>query len=529
MRSDVVDLVEGSKAVFFGKKKQKTFGRLSRFYPERRDSHAKVSCFFFQKKKALLPSTAAIAGLLLSGCTLGPDFRKPPAPTTFAYVGAQEATAHAAEAPQAAFGSEPDRRWWEAFRSPVLDAMVVRANGSNQSLAGADATLARARAQVAEAAGALYPQVDANARVEREQVNLAAFGFNASAFPGLASIPVFDLYTVGGGVSYDADLFGAHRRRLEQARALAEAQLRQAQAAHLTIAGRVVIQVLTIAAIRARIDTFNALLGEDRRLVDLTETRRQAGEGTLVEVLTAKSQLADDRGEVPQLTQQLDAARHALATLLGITASELGPARFDLAQFTLPRDVPVAIPSRLVRQRPDILQAEADLHAATAAIGVATAALYPDITLGGTIGSAAQVAGSLFGGSFRSFDLFAGLTAPIFHGGTLKAQQREAMQEAVGAAAQYREVVLESFQQVADELDALQNDQRAVSDQADAAATASHNLDLSQASFQAGNSGILTVLDATRLLQRARLSLVEARARQYVDVARLFVATAGVV
>lgn len=470
---------------------------------------------------------AACLALALAGCTVGPDFRRPAPPASAAYTGAGEATAPAAAAPRIIAGGDAPTRWWQAFGSPGLDALVDRAIANNQSLAASDATLARAREEIVAVAGRRYPQVDANARIEREQINLAAFGFDASGIPGFNGTPLFNLYTVGGGISYDADLFGANRRGLEEARARGEAQLRQTEAAHLTIAGRVVNQALAIAAIRARIATSDALLAEDRRLVDLTEKRRRAGEGTLVEVLNVQSQLAADRGDLPQLAQQLDEARHMLATLVGVAPAELGPADFDFAQVRLPRDVPVALPSRLVRKRPDILQAEADLHADTAAIGVATAALYPDVTLGATLSAAAPGAGNLLSQSFRGFDFFAGLTAPIFHGGTLEARRRAAIDAARASGARYRQTVLEAFQQVADLLDAIQNDQRSVANQQGAADIATRSRDLSRRSFQVGNTGILTVLDAERLYQRAQLALVEARGRQYLDVARLYVATAG--
>jgi NodT family efflux transporter outer membrane factor (OMF) lipoprotein len=465
-------------------------------------------------------------GLLLAGCTVGPDFHPPAPPSARAYAGSGEATVAAPGGPQASFGADVPVRWWEAFGSPALNALVDRAIADNQSLAASDATLERARQTVRAAAGRLYPQVDLNARGEREEINLSAFGFDSSAFPGISN-PTIDLYTVGGGVSYDLDLFGANKRRLEEARAQAEAQLRQTQAAHLTIAGRVVNQVLTIATIRARIATSEALLGEDQRLVDLTEARRKGGEGTLVEVLNVQSQLAADRGDLPQLYQQLDEARHMLATLVGAAPADLGATDFDFASFALPRTVPVAVPSQLVRRRPDILQAEADLHAATAAMGVATAALYPDISIGASGTTQAPNLGDLFGGSFRAFDLFAGATAPIFHGGTLKAEQRAAADEARASAARYQQTIFESFQQVADLLAALGNDQRSVANQLDAATTATRNRDLSQRSYKVGNSGILDALDAERLYQRAQLALVEAQGRQYLNVARLYVATAG--
>ncbi|CAN5400316.1 hypothetical protein BH10PSE15_BH10PSE15_09070 [soil metagenome] len=329
------------------------------------------------------------------------------------------------------------------------------------------------------------------------------------------------------GVSYDLDLFGRNRRALEQAVAQAEAQQRQAEAAHLTIAGRVVQQVLTIAAYRARIAASEALLAEDQRLVDLTEARRQGGEGTLTEVTNVQAQLAGDRENIPQLRQPIDEARHMLATLIGVTPDALGPNEFDLAHFTLPRDVPVAIPATLVRKRPDILQAEADLHADTVAIGIATANRYPNISIGATFATAAQNPVDFFGNSARGFDLFGGLAAPIFHGGTLKAQQRAAFADARAKAATYKQTILAAFEQVVDLLSALETDQRTLVNHQQSIAIAARSRDLSQRSFKVGNSGILSVLDTERLYQRARLGLVDAQAQQFLNVARLYVATAG--
>ncbi|HEU4959132.1 MAG TPA: efflux transporter outer membrane subunit [Sphingomonas sp.] len=474
---------------------------------------------------------AALLGLAaattLAGCTVGPDFERPAAPSATAYTSPADAKVTPAPGPAAAFGAGPELRWWTAFNSPELDALVDRAIAHNASLEASNATLAAAREEVAAARGRELPQVDANARAEHQEANLAAFGFQPGALPGLSSNPVFDLYTVGGGISYDLDLFGKNRRRVEQAAAEAEAQLRQTEAAHLTLAGQVVNQVLTIAAIRARIDTANALLADDQRNVDLTQKRKQAGEGTLTEVLNAQSQYQADRGGIPQLNQELDEARHLLATLIGVTPSELGPTDFDLDTLTLPASIPVTLPSALVHKRPDILQAEADLHAATAAVGVATAALYPDITLGGTYSQGAPSIGNLFSSTYRGFDLFGGLTAPIFHGGTLKAQKRAAVERAKASAATYRQTVLDAFRQTADLLDAIQSDARSVANQHESVGVAAHSLQLSRRSFQIGNSGLLQILDSQRLYERARMNLVEARARQFVNVARLYVATAG--
>jgi NodT family efflux transporter outer membrane factor (OMF) lipoprotein len=461
------------------------------------------------------------ASLLVSGCTVGPNFTPPaPPPPAAGY----EATGTG----RAVIATPPAPGWWHAFGSPALDALVTRALANNASLAASNATLDAARARIAAIAGRGLPQVDASARAEHEEINLSAYGFDASSFPGLAiNNPIIDLYSVGGGVTYDLDIFGKNRRSVEQARAQAEDQLHQTEAAHLTIAGRVTIQVLTIAAIRDRIAAARALVGQSGQNVDLTDKRRQIGTGTLTDVLTAQSQLAADKAEIPGLEQNLAEARHMLAILVGASPAELGPTDFALSQFTLPARVPVAVPSALVHARPDILSAEARLHAATAAVGIATAQLYPDLTIGGTYTQSGNPLGSLLSDRFRGFDLFAGLSAPIFHGGTLKAQQRGAQAQAVAAAATYKQTVLEAFGQVADLLSALDTDARTLAQQHEAADIAARSLDLSRKSFRIGNSGVLQVVDSSRNYSRAQLALVDAQGKQALDIARLYVATAG--
>ena len=475
--------------------------------------------------KPILP--ALLAATALAGCTVGPNFERPAAPAATAYRPATEAHPAAPSEPAADLGAGPRGRWWEAFGSPAMNDLVGQALAHNYSLAAADATLRASDAEARAIAGRRLPQIDANARVEQEQVNLSGFGFQPSPELGLAGNPAFHLYSVGGGISYDLDLFGGLRRQEEQGLAQAEAERRRAEAAHLAIAGRVVTQVLTIAALAEQIAVADALLADDQRNVDLVTRRQQAGEGTMVEVLNAQAQFTADRGDIPQLHQQLDEARHLLATLVGIAPADLGATDVQLATLTLPASVPVTLPSALVHQRPDILQAEADLHAATAAIGVATAKLYPDITLGATIEQGAPSASNLLKNAFRGYDIFAGLAAPIFHGGTLKAERAAAVNRAQAASATYRQTVLDAFGQVADLLSALQSDARSVDNQRESVDVARRSLALSRRSFQVGNSGVLQVLDSERLYQRANTNLVLARTRQYLNVARLYVATAG--
>lgn len=459
--------------------------------------------------------------LLLAGCTtVGPDFERPAAPSPQAGYGAPASTA-------VVFGVGPTREWWKAFANLELDVLVARALAGNHSLASSRATLERAQQRIAAVRGRTLPQADISARAERERINLSAFGFSGLGGDAQISNPTFNLFTLGGGVSYDLDLFGGNRRALEQAGAEAEAQARATEAAHLVIAGRVVAQVLALAALNDTLATERALLAEDDRNVRLTQARRDAGAGTLVEVLTAQSQAAADRGDLPGLEQRLAEGRGMLAVLLGISPAELGATDFHLAQFTLPASVPVALPSEMVHRRPDILEAEARFHAAIAEVGMATAALYPDITLGASLTQSAGRPGDLTSSNFNAFDIFAGLTAPIFRGGTLKAEKRGAQAEARARAADYQQVVMEAFGQISKLLSALDTDSRELTERRSSAEIADRSLYLSRRSFQVGNSGVLQVLDASRASQRAQLSLVDARARQYQNIARLLVATAG--
>jgi NodT family efflux transporter outer membrane factor (OMF) lipoprotein len=473
------------------------------------------------RKSLLLLSLALVA----SCKTAGPDFVAPTPPPPQAGYASDGAG-------RAALGEGPEARWWTAFGSPELDALVDSALAHNHNLAASMATLERSREHIRAVAGRSKPQVDINGRADYEQINLNSFGFSPDAF-GISGSnftitnPHFGLFSLGAGVSYDLDLFGKLRRGLEQSVAEAEAQQRQTEAAHLLIAGRVTQQVIAIAALNDRILTERALLAEDDRNVDLTQARQRGGVGTMVEVLSAQGQQAADNANLPPLEQQLAEGRAMLAILVGLSPAELGPTDLSLDRMTLPGTVPVALPSALVHKRPDILEAEARLHSATAAIGVATASLYPDITLGASLTQSASKPWNIFNGGTSGWDLFSGITAPIINGGRLKAQKREAEAAARASAETYQQVVLEAFGQVSNLLSSMGTDRESLAAQSRSAEIAERSLYLSRRSFQVGNSGILQVLDASRANQKAKLALLEARSRQYLNTARLVVATAG--
>ena len=471
----------------------------------------------------------------LCACNVGPSFKRPTTPTPAAYIGRSEPLSSgsaAAGANQNALtasdfgqhillGATPAADWWKLFESQPLDELIHRAASSNHTLSAARATLLEAQEVVAAQSGARYPQVSVDAGAGRQKYG--------TQFAGPFSVPPFTYLAVGATVRYALDYTGGIARSVEQREALAQYQHSEVEAAYLSLTGNVALQAMIIASTRAQLQAVSELLAEDRDNLNLVRTAFQNGSVSKTDVLTADSQLASDETLLPPLYHQLAVARHALAVLVGQTPADWSPPDFELGEIKLPRELPVSLPSELVHRRPDILAAEAQLHAATAAVGIATANLYPQITLTASGGQEAAPASAwrLFDRSGTAWSLISGLTAPIFDGGTLRADRRAALEELHASAERYQQTVLESFGQVADVLDALSQDARTLAAQTRALAVAQSSLELSRESYSAGNTGILQVLDAQRQRQQAQLGFVRAQAQQYLDTTQLFLALGG--
>ena len=292
----------------------------------------------------------------------------------------------------------------------------------NLTLTVADANLHQAHAAYSAARGGLYPELDANAGVQRERINLSQFGF--SSFPGISNNPEFTLYSVGLTASYALPTSGGIKRQVESAAAKAQAEKFQADAAALTLTGQVATEAATIAALRAEIAVAEAILVDDRNTVDLARSAEKAGGEAEGRRVSAQAQLAADEAALPPLHQDLATARHALAILVGKAPADWTPPDFDLADLKAPASIPVGLPSDLVRRRPDILAAEAQLHAATADIGVATSRLYPSLTLTGSLTQSSLQPGTFFDYPSTAYAIGVGLTQPIFDGGRLRAERR---------------------------------------------------------------------------------------------------------
>jgi len=332
---------------------------------------------------------------------------------------------------------------------------------------------------------------------------------------------------VGPSVSYALDYTGGVARGVERQYALAEVEQHQLDAAYLAVTGQAVMQTLAIAAARAQISTVETILGEDQENLTLVRTAFESGSVAREDVVSAQSQIANDMTLLPPLRQDLAKARHALSVVLGRSPVTELPGGVDLSSITLPSQVPVSLPSELAHRRPDILAAEARLHAATSAVGVAQANLYPKIELSATVGPQSLMVGQLFDRTNTAWSLISGLTAPLFDGGTLRAEKRAAVDAMHASAANYEQTVLEAFAQVADLLEGLDHDAEQLDAQDQAQQAAQSGLDLARISYQEGNAGVLEVLDAGRSYQRARLGYVRAVAQRYFDTVQLFLALGG--
>jgi NodT family efflux transporter outer membrane factor (OMF) lipoprotein len=469
---------------------------------------------------------ASLLGMtaVLAGCKVGPDFKRPDPPAAERYTSQKlqvEPGSSANVDQQIALGASPDREWWHLFQSEALDSVVKRALEGNRTLVAANATLAQTSELARAQAGSLYPQFNMTAGLGRQKYGAQFFG---SSFAGL---PPFTYYALGPTVSYALDYTGGTARSVEQQYAQAEYQKQQLNAAYLMVSGNAVMQCLRIALLQGEIATVEAILDEDRQNQKLVQVAFEAGSVSRVDVVSAESQLASDATLLPPLRQELGVARHALSIIMGQFPAEGAPTEFELSQVTLPRNLPVSLPSELVHRRPDILASEAQLHAATAAVGVATSNLYPHIVLSGSLTLQSTILGHLFEGQNNAYSGLGSLTAPLFDGGTLRAEKRAAIDAMQASAANYQQTVLAAFGQVADSLEALDHDAEQLDAQAHAQSAARENVDLTRKSYNEGNVGVLQILDAERLYQNARLGYVRAQAQRYMDTVQLFLALGG--
>jgi NodT family efflux transporter outer membrane factor (OMF) lipoprotein len=471
---------------------------------------------------------AALFAATLAGCAVGPDFRRPDPPAVASYTaGALPDNTAAApvaggESQRFVSGGEIPARWWELFQSQALDRWIREGLANSPTLGAAESALRRAQEFRRARAGDLLPGVDGSVSASRQKPSGASFG------AANLQINPFTLYNASVNVSYTLDLFGKTRRELEALQAQVDYQGFQLEGASLTLASNIVTAAFQEASLRGQLQATRDILATQEELLALVEKQFELGGIAKTDVLAQRASLAQSRAALPPLEKRLTQTRHLLAVLAGrFPDATADLPEFDLKDFQLPEELPVSLPSSLARQRPDIRSAEEVLHAASATVGVATANLYPQVTLSGQYGTTAVRIGDLFGPGSAVWGFGAGLLQPIFHGGTLQANRRAEIAGFDQAAAQYRETVLQAFREVADVLRALEYDAMTLKAQSDAEAAARDTLDIATKQVRFGATSYLSLLDAQRQYHLARILLVQAQALRFADTAALFQALGG--
>lgn len=481
---------------------------------------------FFRRGRGFFLLVSALG--MLTGCAVGPDFRVPDAPIVKEYTPEPlpgetvSAPGRAGAAQRYAGGADLPSQWWTLFRSEPLDHLIRKALQDSPTIAAAQARLREAEENLRARGGELlYPGLDGNFGVIRSRSTGASHGQPDSG------ATTFTLYNATLKISYTLDLFGGNRRELEALRAQVDYQRFQLEAAHLALTSNIVTAAVREAALRAQIKATREIVAMLDKQLELIRAKFELGGASMPDVLEQRTLLAQAMATLPPLEKELARTRHQLAIYAGSFPGEGGIPEFILDALVLPLELPISLPSELVRRRPDIRAAEELLHAACARVGVATANLYPKITLTGSLGSNGVKIEDLFSSGSTVWSLGAGLLQPLFHGGELTAKRRAAMAAYDQALAQYRDTVLAAFREVADTLRALEADARALRAQADAEASARETLDLVENQYRIGAVNYISLLVAQRMYHEAQINLVQARANRFADTAALFQAMGG--
>jgi multidrug efflux system outer membrane protein len=479
----------------------------------------------------------ALLALSFSACKVGPNFVPPKEPTPEAYAEAGPNLAARAN-PQTASAEMPDSNWWHQFKDERLNSLEGEAVAENLGLKSSYLRIVAARVQVQAARAQGLPNLAASASYTREQLGLAGIvkskGLAAGSAPPevqnlISSLekPV-NLYQLGFDASWELDLFGRVRRSVEAADAQSQEAVEAKNDLLVSLEAEVAQAYFQLRAGQVLLRLDDSLIADQRVVVELTASRQQHGLGSDADVQTARAQLASLEAQLPQYELMIASSRHALAVLCG-KAPEAFDDEFgssgELPQ--LPETVPVGIPSTLARRRPDIRNAEAALHAATAQIGVTVAALFPRVSLSGTLGLRNTDTRYLFDWASKFYTAGPAVSVPIFEGGALVANVRLSRTEAAAAALNYRSTVLTALQEVEDGLASLREDARRSSALNDSVLANQRALDVNFDAYRKGLVTYVTVLTLQLQTVQARQQLAQAQLTQSIDLVKLYKALGG--
>ncbi|HVA56226.1 MAG TPA: efflux transporter outer membrane subunit [Gammaproteobacteria bacterium] len=466
----------------------------------------------------------------LTACAVGPSYKKPAPPALNGYTAApmaltispvQSVSGSAAGGQVLSNSATVNPEWWKNFDSTALDELVSQALAHNPDLTAAQATLEEAQYNLKAVNGIFYPQISLGLGGERIHTSGASSG-------GFAGPQLYNLYTGQVSVSYYPDVFGLNQLVSRSGEAQVDIARDQLLAARLIIESNVVNAALILAAIEEEATATRNSVADQQQILNLTRTQYRLGSASQFDVLTQESQLASTQARLPALLQARAAERHLLATYLGRFPSRAGGLDIPrLSDLRLPERLPVSVPSVLVRQRPDILAAEAQLRAANAQVGEQVARMYPNLQLTGNFGNQSNNGGTFFDPASRIWNLAASIVMPLFEGGTLEAQKHAAEAAYRGVFANYQNTVLNAFRNVADVLRALQHDAIVLDAQARALRDASQAFALVSVQYRDGAVDYLSLLTSEIQQENVRIAYVQAEAQRYADTAALYVALGG--
>ena len=469
---------------------------------------------------------AVSAVLCAAGCTLGPDFLRPNAPKAEAYLPDTKTDLIAAgvpggEAQMLVQSFDIPGQWWGVFQSAPLNGLIESALRANPDIQAAAASLRIARENARAQRATLFPTLQGGLSASQNQTPRSLSSQTAD------NSYTFGLFTVGLAITYNLDLWGSNRRQIESLDALAEAQCFQLEGAYLSLASNVVAAAIQEAALRGQIEATQRIIAAQRETLDILQ--RQSGLGAIsgADVAAQQASLAQTEAALPPLQKALAQQRNLLATLTGQLPNQNLPETFELANLRLPRELPLSLPSTMVEQRPDVRAAEANLHSASALVGVATANQFPNIVLNAGINTQSLTTGALFGPGMIGSVVGGNLLQTIFDGGALAARKRAAQAGLEQADAQYRSIVLTAFRNVADVLRALEYDALTLKATVEAERAAATSLNIARRRLELGDTTYIFVLTAELAYRQASLNRVQAQANRFTDTAALFQALGG--
>jgi NodT family efflux transporter outer membrane factor (OMF) lipoprotein len=484
------------------------------------------------RKRRVLAGTAGLAvlSMAISGCAVGPNFNPAAKPEVDSYVHGKLASPDAGNGPPRiagqhfVTGADVSARWWAAFRSPLLNELIKQSVDHNPNLQAAEAAIKVAQYNAQAQRGLFFPQVTGNTMDQQFLISNPA---QVPPVPITEPQTQFSLATNQLTVSFVPDIWGANFRAVENLDATTEQQLFQLEAAYLTLTSNVVTAAIQEASLRGQIAATQRIIAIERNLLDILKRQLSFGQAAQADVLAQDAALAQAEELLPPLEKQLAQQRDLLTSLAGQYAADEVSQKFDLAHLKLPANLPISLPSKLVDARPDVRAAEANMHSASALVGVAIAARLPNIALSANGGSAAPNYAQVFTPGVGFYTLTASATAPIFDGFTLYNKQKAAEAGLEQAEAQYRAAVITAFQNVADALRALQADARAMRAAVRAEVAAKASLDIVQQQLKAGQVNQLAVLNAQQTYLTAAVVRVQTEANRLSDTAALFMALGG--